>query len=73
MRDAAARIAEQLKEKKARANALHAQRSRRLMRPRAPQVHLLRRLCDRFGVSLANEVLQETLTVEVRRMQLRWC
>ena len=39
--------------------------------PRAPQVHLLRRLCDRFGVSLANEVLQETLTVEVRRNVVR--
>jgi hypothetical protein len=29
-------------------------------------VHLLRRLCDRFGISLADEVLQETLAVEAR-------
>jgi hypothetical protein len=29
-------------------------------------VHLIRRLCDRFGVALADEVLQETLVKEVR-------
>ena len=35
------------------------------MRCFCPQVHLIRRLCDRFGVALADEVLQETLAKEV--------
>jgi hypothetical protein len=31
-------------------------------------VHLIRRLCDRFGIELADEVLQETLAKEVRSL-----
>jgi hypothetical protein len=30
------------------------------------QVHLLRRLCERFGVAQADSVLQETLAKEAR-------
>jgi hypothetical protein len=37
------------------------------------QVHLLRRLCERFGVTQADSVLQETLAKEARKAHRASC
>ncbi len=39
----------------------------------AAQVHLVRRLCQRFGVPMADEVLQETLAKEVGSLRAMAC
>jgi hypothetical protein len=39
----------------------------------AAQVHLVRRLCQRFGVPMADEVLQETLAKEVGSLRATAC